>query len=620
MSASISTPVGPMVAASARMRSPPAARSGVTVTTRSVSAIGWQSGMSSRRSLAAHDAGQLGEPRTSPFGPPPSMIRLSVSSDTATNASATARRAVGGFADTSTIRGRPVRSTWVRRRRSERGGIPWPWSFQYRGLRIGWDRRFACHASPGRGTRRPASRGVSRVEPPKVDRDRRPRVLGRLPARPRARRPRQGRTGRGSPAPPATAGQADADAAGCVARRRPGPSRSATTRRNARRPGLFDTSSRRTVVDRPGAKSRAAGKRPDRRADEELEGDEARHGVARQAEQERSSAVRPVDQCRRRTACRAGPRRARARSGRPPRTRSGQVIWADGHAARDDDRVGTAVQGRAQPRPDIIESSGAMPRSMASAPAASTSALRPGPFASGIPAGPRSRPGARTSLPVASTPTRGRRWTRARRVTGAGREGDGGRGQRGAGGEDHRSLGQVITGGRIARPRRHRNVDQHPGRKWADRVPAPRTDGRAAGIGRRRLLDRDDRVGPARDRRPGRDAESRSPRPTGPAGAPPARTSPMTANRTGPILRRLGHVACADRVAVHRRVVPRRQCGQADHVLGHDPAACLGQVRDLMGRRARNRVEDGRSRLFDRQQAIAGRVARLADRVAGLAG
>src|SRR5262245_3057994 len=56
---------------------------------------------------------------TSPFSPPPSITRLIVSAETATSASATARRAVGGFALTSTIRGRP-RSTWVRRRRSAR--------------------------------------------------------------------------------------------------------------------------------------------------------------------------------------------------------------------------------------------------------------------------------------------------------------------------------------------------------------------------------------------------------------------------------------------------------------------------------------------------------------------
>ena len=49
------------------------------------------------------------------------MTRLRVSAETATSASATARRAVDGLPLTSTIRGRPRRSTWVSRRRSARG-------------------------------------------------------------------------------------------------------------------------------------------------------------------------------------------------------------------------------------------------------------------------------------------------------------------------------------------------------------------------------------------------------------------------------------------------------------------------------------------------------------------
>ena len=49
------------------------------------------------------------------------MTRLIVSGDTATSASATARRAVTGLSETSTIRGRPPRSTWDSRRRSARG-------------------------------------------------------------------------------------------------------------------------------------------------------------------------------------------------------------------------------------------------------------------------------------------------------------------------------------------------------------------------------------------------------------------------------------------------------------------------------------------------------------------
>jgi hypothetical protein len=51
------------------------------------------------------------------------MTMLIVSGETATSASAIARRAVTGLSLTSTIRGRPDRSTWVRRRRSLRGGF-----------------------------------------------------------------------------------------------------------------------------------------------------------------------------------------------------------------------------------------------------------------------------------------------------------------------------------------------------------------------------------------------------------------------------------------------------------------------------------------------------------------
>ncbi len=53
------------------------------------------------------------------------LDELIVASESATSASATARRAVGGFAVTSTIRGRPRRSMWVSRRRSTRGFGVW---------------------------------------------------------------------------------------------------------------------------------------------------------------------------------------------------------------------------------------------------------------------------------------------------------------------------------------------------------------------------------------------------------------------------------------------------------------------------------------------------------------
>src|SRR3954447_23098205 len=102
---------------------PPPAPSGVAVTTRLVRAMGWQSGIRSEVFLPAMTPASSATPRTSPFGVEPSMTRLSVSWLIATNASAPARRSVIGFEPTSTIRGRPERSTWVRRRRSARGAV-----------------------------------------------------------------------------------------------------------------------------------------------------------------------------------------------------------------------------------------------------------------------------------------------------------------------------------------------------------------------------------------------------------------------------------------------------------------------------------------------------------------
>src|ERR1019366_607614 len=97
-------------------------RSGTTWTRRSVRASGWHSGIRSEVRLAPITPASSATVRTSPLAARPSITRLSVSWLRATRASATARRAVAGLALTSTIRGRPVRSTWLRRRRSGRGG------------------------------------------------------------------------------------------------------------------------------------------------------------------------------------------------------------------------------------------------------------------------------------------------------------------------------------------------------------------------------------------------------------------------------------------------------------------------------------------------------------------
>ena len=120
--ASISTPVCAVVAALALMTSTPALRSGVISTVTSLRVSGWQSGMSSAVRLAAMMPASSATLMTSPLGPEPSMTSVSVSWSIFTVASATARRAVTGFSLTSTMRGRPSRSTWLSRRRSWRLG------------------------------------------------------------------------------------------------------------------------------------------------------------------------------------------------------------------------------------------------------------------------------------------------------------------------------------------------------------------------------------------------------------------------------------------------------------------------------------------------------------------
>ena len=158
--------------------------------------------------------------RTSPFVPPPSMTRLMVSCDMATAASATARRAVIGLADTSTIRGRPARSTWDSRRRSARG--------------CGLD---SIGPPGGRRVRRwPPS---CPVEPPERDLGAgRERVVG-------FGDDRQGIGGgeRRDDVTPLPAREVDGNAARPSRIGAPVSSRAASTRMNARRPWLLDTGS-----------------------------------------------------------------------------------------------------------------------------------------------------------------------------------------------------------------------------------------------------------------------------------------------------------------------------------------------------------------------------------------
>ena len=429
------------------------------------------------------------------------MTRLSVSGPSATNASATARRAVGGFSLTSTIRGRPVRSTWVRRRRSKRGAGPGPRSMSGAMLR-----RVAYGASSHQSSTGSPARCVSIAS--------------------------------GTTASASAAASADRTWLPCPAgplerrtRTRPFASRDGSAVRVALR---GDAQERAPALARCGPRR---GGRPDRPAEAGRGGPRARGSPAgRTARTSRSSTPgcraartaardrhRIAARCRTRTACRAGPRRATA----PISPTASKASFTTSYGPTETPPATTIAsapaverrpEARARPRRGRP---GAMPRSIGSAPEASTRARRPGPFASGIPAGPRSVPAGRTSLPVASTATRGRRRTcrlalpaPAASATAAGES--------------------AVPEARIAAPstrslprapdvgaRRDRGVHEDRRRQGPYRVSPPCPRG-ARGIERRRLLDRDHRVGARWDRRAGRDA-NRAPVPhgVGPRRRPP---------------------------------------------------------------------------------------------------
>ena len=154
-------------------------------------------------------------------------------------------------------------------------------------------------------------------------------------------------------------------------------------------------------------------------------------------------------------------------------------------------------------------SSVAMPRSIGSPPAAVTSARRPGPLASGIPAGPSGWPGARTSSPVARTAIRGRRWTRMSLDAGAGDERHGRRGDRRAGPRGaSRRPSRSLPAARTEPPGSTALVDEAGGR---ERARSRR--GRADPGGRRRRAASSPRPGRRHRRRRGAARRSRSGRP-----------------------------------------------------------------------------------------------------------
>jgi hypothetical protein len=103
----------------------------------------------------------------------------------------------------------------------------------------------------------------------------------------------------------------------------------------------------------------------------------------------------------------------------------------------------------------------------------------------------------------------------------------------------------------------------------------------AAAVARERLLDRLDRARTLGQRRPGHDAH----RLAGGHGARGPLARPHLADddeRTGH-----GHVGGAQRVAVHRGAVERRQVGVGEDVLGQHAADGVGERHSLGRQRAR---------------------------------
>src|SRR5690606_6170660 len=111
VSASISTPVGPVHRTVARSRKPP--RAGSTVTSTCDSASGWQSGIRSAVRFAAWMPAMRATSSGLPFFAAPDATSRRAAADTRMNASAVASRTVGGFSPTSTIRTAPAASTCV---------------------------------------------------------------------------------------------------------------------------------------------------------------------------------------------------------------------------------------------------------------------------------------------------------------------------------------------------------------------------------------------------------------------------------------------------------------------------------------------------------------------------
>src|SRR5882762_3207479 len=114
VSASISTPVGPVTFTVARITQPGSVWSGAMSTVTFDNASGWQSGINSEVRLAAMMPAMRAAPSTSPFFALPDRISSSVAWLMMTRPSATAMRSLAGLSDTSTMRASPPESIWVR--------------------------------------------------------------------------------------------------------------------------------------------------------------------------------------------------------------------------------------------------------------------------------------------------------------------------------------------------------------------------------------------------------------------------------------------------------------------------------------------------------------------------
>ena len=228
-------------------------------------------------------------------------------------------------------------------------------------------------------------------------------TTARRPRRRRADRPPPGTTARRvrggerredvAPLPRLAAGQADLDAARLVAHRRavrrlaprrPGGSRAGPGSSDRRRAG---PRGRPVAGAGPAGGPRAPGSRAGRTARTSRS---SRPGcrAGRTAAPCRRPAAR---RCRTRTACPAGPRPARA-SIRPIFSNASLTTSYGPTDTPPETTIASAPAARAAHSRDSTSSSrsGAIPRSCGSAPASATSAASPGPFASGMPAGPRS--------------------------------------------------------------------------------------------------------------------------------------------------------------------------------------------------------------------------------------